>query len=148
MASPPLAPWRCAVFALVVLAGCTRTQSSDQGNRAATTVASSPGQPASGSASGNAYPDWAAAVAPAYTSNVTSAAGTSDQFYQTYQIDTADPYETVLAWYKAHVKTAWPDRHKTETVGKVGKVHITLQTAAPPKSPNDPRTIISFIKND
>ena len=126
--------------------GCSRTPSSDHGSGAAANVAPSTVQPASGSASGNAYPDWAAAAAPAYTSNVTSAAGTKDQFYEVYQIDTADSYETVLAWYKAHVNTTWPDRHPNETVGKVGKVHITLQKAADPKSANDPRTIISFIK--
>jgi hypothetical protein len=146
MASPPLAPWRCAVFALVALvalAGFTRTPSSDQGNGAATTVASSTGQPADGSASDNVYPDWATAVAPAYTSKVTSKGRTTDQFYDVYQIDTADPYETVVAWYKAHVQTTWPDRRPNQTVGKVGNVVITLQKA---ESSDGTRTSIGFLK--
>jgi hypothetical protein len=81
--------------------------SSDPGTRAATTVAASNGQAADGSASRNAYPDWAAAIVPAYTSNVR----TTDTFGRSemYEIITADPYETVLAWYKAHVKTTCHD---------------------------------------
>jgi hypothetical protein len=129
MASPPLAPWRCAVFALVVLA---------------TTAASATSQPADGSAPENVYPDWAAAVAPAYTSKVTGEGRTTDQFYDVYQINTADPYETVLAWYKARVQTKWPDRHPNQTVGKVGQVSITLQTTE--SSDDGTRTSIGFIK--
>ena len=116
MARPPLAPWRSAVFALFALlasAGFART-----GEAAALSVASADG-----------YPDWAAAVVPAYTSHVKNKGRTTDQFYDVYQINTTDPYETVLAWYKAHVQTKWPDRHPNQTVGKVGDVHITLQNS-------------------
>jgi hypothetical protein len=132
------------VFALIALAGCTSKPSSDQGNGAATTVSSSVGQPAGGSHPVIGYPAWAAAIVPPYPSNVKSASATTEQIYQ---IDTADPYETVLAWYKAHVRTTWPDRHPHQTVGRVGNVAITLQQDVDPTSPNDPRTTIGFIKH-
>jgi hypothetical protein len=130
IARPSPAPWQCAVFVLVTLvtlAGSMRPASSDQGNGAAATVTSSTGQPADGSSLPNVYPDWAAAIVPAYTSNVTGKGRTTDEFYDTYGIVTTDPYDTVLAWYKAHVKTTWPDRNPAMTAGKVGNVTITLQ---------------------
>jgi hypothetical protein len=88
---------RCAVLALVALAGCSRTPPSDQSHGAATTAASATGAPAVGATSGDAYSDCAAAVAPAYTNNVKSSGGTKDQSYEVYQINTGDSYKTVLA---------------------------------------------------
>lgn len=107
------------------------------------TAASAAASPAA-AAYADGYPAWAAAIAPAYTSHVTSKGGRSDDTYETYQIYTADPYETVLAWYKAHTQTTWPDRHKDQTVGKFGAVHITLQTVQISSNPS--RTAIGFVK--
>jgi hypothetical protein len=142
MAGSPLAPLGCAVLALVALAGCTSKPSADQGNGAATATAASQALPLGGSHPITDYPAWAAAVPP-YASNVTSASPSTDEIYQ---IHTADSYETVLAWYKAHVKTTWPDRHPDQTAAKIGNVHITLQKSAPPTASDPTQTIIGIIK--
>ena len=142
IASLALARHRFAVVALVILAACT-SKPSEQGNGAAATVAAST-SPAGGAALINDYPAWAAAVVPAYTSNVTSASATTADIYQ---IDTADPYETVLAWYKARVKTKWPDRHANETAAHMGNIAITLQKSAPPTASDKTQTIIGLIKH-
>lgn len=124
-----------ATVALVAVAGCKKA---DGG--AAQTVASSAGRPADGSATSNDYPDGAAAVVPAYTSNVQSKGRTTLAPYDTYEIITADSYETVLAWYKVHVPTNWPTRNPHMTSGHAGGIAITLQNS------DGKSTTIGFIK--
>ena len=140
MARPPLAPRQYAVLATVALVAVAGCKKADEGT--ARPVASSTAQPAGGSATSNDYPDWAAAVVPAYTSNVQSKGRTTVQPYDTYEIITADSYETVLAWYQAHVQTKWPTRNPNMTSGHVGNIAITLQ-----KSGSDGKTTtIGLIK--
>jgi hypothetical protein len=91
----------------------------------------------------NDYPDWAAAVVPDYTSNVKSKGRTTDQYYDSYEIITADPYEKVLAWYQAHVQTKWPTHNPRMTSGHVGNIAITLQNS---DGSDGKSTTIGFIK--
>ena len=50
------------------------------------------------------YPDWAAAVVPAYPHLLPSSGLVTPK---TYAIATTDPMPTVVAWYKSRVHGAW-----------------------------------------
>ena len=51
------------------------------------------------------YPDWAAAVVPAYPNCLLGLSG--PVIPTMYGIATTDNFSTVVAWYKARVKGAW-----------------------------------------
>ncbi len=70
------------------------------------------------------YPEWAAAIVPAYP-NVLPSSGPRTPYF--YGIETTDAFPTVVAWYKARVHGAWSssERETTWTV-KVGNVRIQV----------------------
>ncbi len=138
-------------IAALLVVGCSKN--SEGASAADTSGASSSSATASGSSAPSSdghskiepYPAWAAAVAPNYTGRVLSAGGLSGRLYQ---IDSADDYETVLAWYKSHVKTNWPagdpDTPQDQTITTVGKVQITVQKNSYANSPAQPKTMIAL----
>jgi hypothetical protein len=143
---------RTATLALVVASCCVVGCSKQVPSTANASVTAS--QPAAGSSGDSGkiapYPTWAAAVAPAYTSHVLNAGGVGERLYQ---MDTKDDYDTVLAWYKARVKTDWPapdpnaaPGHIDVTVNNVG-ITIDKNNYANGR-PDQPNTMIALLKKD
>ena len=71
------------------------------------------------------YPDWAAAVAPAYPNCLRGLSG--PVIPTMYGIAITDNLSTVVAWYKARVKGVWSPSEAGETWSvKSGRVLIQI----------------------
>jgi hypothetical protein len=100
-------------------------------------------------AANDAYPAWAAAIAPEYPSSITKG-GVADRLYQ---IDTADDPAAVLAWYKQHATGTWiatdPDADQSQWNLKAPGGTLMIQKnnywkADQPSGPNNPKTMIAL----
>ncbi|MBZ5650942.1 MAG: hypothetical protein LAO18_10700 [Acidobacteriia bacterium] len=70
------------------------------------------------------YPDWAAAVVPAYPHALPSSRLITPKMYG---IATTDPMPTVVAWYKSRVHGAWSESEGGNTWSvKSGGVRIQI----------------------
>ncbi|HZR66712.1 MAG TPA: hypothetical protein VFA85_16340 [Terriglobales bacterium] len=70
------------------------------------------------------YPDWAAAVVPAYPHALPSSGPVTPTLYG---IETTDSTPAVVAWYKARVKGAWSSSEGGDTWSiKSGGVRIQI----------------------
>lgn len=70
------------------------------------------------------YPDWAAAVVPAYPHCLPSSGLVTPNIYG---IATTDPFPTVVAWYKSRVHGAWSATEGGNTWSvKSGRVLIQI----------------------
>ena len=70
------------------------------------------------------YPDWAAAVVPAYPHALPSSGPVTPKMYG---IATTDPMPTVVAWYKSRVHGAWSESEGGNTWSvKSGGVRIQI----------------------
>jgi hypothetical protein len=70
------------------------------------------------------YPDWAAAVVPAYPNCLPSSGPVGPALYG---IATTDRVQTVVGWYKARVKGAWSESERGNVWSiKSGGVRIQI----------------------
>ena len=127
----------------LALSGCSGKTPSGAGSSSATAAASSAAASPS-SSSGDAEPGWAAAAGPSYTSHVLHAGNAVPD--HVYQIDTADDYETVAAWYKSHLKAAWSDDSDSKIVATVGGVEVSVEKNNYWHDASQPKTMIGFFR--
>lgn len=142
MSDIPARPIFIALMGALALCGCSGKTPSGAGNSSAAAASSAAASPASSSS--DAEPAWAAAAGPSYTSNVLHAGNAIPD--HVYQIDTADDYETVSAWYKSHLKAAWSDASDSKIVATVGGVEVSVEKNNYWHDASQPKTMIGFFK--
>ena len=104
------------IVACCWLAGCHPVSAGAGNNTAVQTRADGKAAPS--------YPDWAAAVVPAYPHTVPPSGPIAPKLYG---IATTDPLPTVVAWYKSRVHGAWSESEGGNTWSvKSGGVRIQI----------------------
>ena len=108
---------RCLIIAVCCgIAGCNPV-SAGAGNGTAVQARAEDGAAPS-------YPDWAAAVVPAYPHVLPSSGPITPKLYG---IATTDHMSAVVAWYKSHVPGAWSESEGGNTWSvKSGGVRIQI----------------------
>lgn len=133
-------PMSILLLGALALSGCSGKAPAGT-NGSSATAAPAAGLPSS---SGDAAPAWATAAGPSYPNNVLHAGmAVPDHLYQ---IDTADDYETVAAWYRSHLNATWSDAGDNKIVATVGNVEVSVEKNGYWHDASQPKTMIGFFR--